>query len=241
MNMSTVTSAVVLAVTASTTVGQEEFYTTTNGPNLEFLVRLDPSTGMEVSRTPMMGAPGPQPWARAMTHDGSTLLGLGEFGSFYQRLFTVHPGDAAWSLVGNTPFHPANNVSLERHPVTGVLYATYQHQLFTLDSQSAQPTLVAAITGTSSGDSIVALAIDSTGNAYGLGGFVYSFDLATATATNIGNLWPGFPGSVLDVAFDSTGQLWGLHYQGWTGASEIYQIDLANMSATLMSSLAWPN
>jgi hypothetical protein len=139
-------------------------------------------------------------------------------------------------------------VLIERSPTTGALFSVYRPPsgvsgLYTI-SATGQSTLVAPLSGTTTGDGILAIAIDASGNAYGLGGNAYSLDLTTGVATSIGNLFAivGNTHLARDAAFDSAGRLWALYQTTYftpntTIVYEIYLIDLVTVTATLMSSL----
>jgi hypothetical protein len=133
-------------------------------------------------------------------------------------------------VVGDTGFN-WNFRSVEFDPTSGVLYATRDNELFTLDLVTGAATSVASITGATL-DQATAVAIDAAGNAYmtdiGNTG-LFSLDLGTGTMTHLGDLFvsPWFQ----DLAFDSAGTLWGVG-----GSGGIYTIDTTAVTATQMYS-----
>ncbi|MDP1793989.1 MAG: hypothetical protein Q8K63_07600 [Acidimicrobiales bacterium] len=200
------------------------------------LERLDPNTGVEIGGTYF---PSPSPL-------GVGLVGLTWSG---ERLLTVniqpiadvsteiHPADAVYTAIGLTGLNVGYQ-SIERRVQSGVVYLATYSSLYTLNPATGAVALVAPFAGFAHpSDGIYAMAIDSAGNAIGMGGelqnqvnTVYSIDLATANLNAIGMIQGIGDGWFRDIAISGTGDVWASFYDiGLNpGARGLYRLDAAN-------------
>ena len=185
-----------------------------------------------------------------MTHDGSRLEAIdrGQFINLpLDEFVRIHPADGALASVGLTGFR-WNIATLEVDPTTGTYYATHGGDLYTIDPVTGKASFKGPIQGLKPFDCICGLAIDSQGQTLGVGvvGYaLYSLDLATATATHLGDL-PFQFGSVTDAAVDSQGRM----FVSWTASGPqfplgVYLVDSTNLTVSLFAKFpnaprAWP-
>jgi len=214
-------------------LAQESLYVV-RGAGIWRLYALDPSTGAEVRSVPLSS-----PYVRGMTFDGARLVAfdLGPAHIPADHIVSFHPADGTESLLGPTGFN-WNIAGIERDPTTGVLYATYADEVYRVDATSGALTLLGYLDGLKPFDCICALAIDSQGRAFGIGfngAALYSIDLAALDATYLGDLafGGGFPGFVVDAAFDQSGQLWVVWDPSLAFGEGLYKVDISNASASL--------
>jgi hypothetical protein len=80
------------------------------------------------------------------------------------------------------------------------------------------------------------LVIDGAGNAFLAGNQFFTLDLATGISSFFGNLTIGQFGIFYDLAFDSTGRLWGSFHSD-AAHTGLYTIDMATLTATKIVSL----
>jgi hypothetical protein len=201
--------------------GQDVLYAT-SGPISPNLITVDPDTGSILTSVPITGE---EALFGGLSHDGTTLWSIDGFNDgLSDRTFKIDPATGAGMVVGMTGFN-WNFRSVEIHPPTGVLYATRDNELYTLDKVTGVATSVNIITGATL-DQATALAIDGDGNAYmtdidGTG--LFQLNLVTGQLTHIGDLAIGT--WFQDLAFDGSGQLWGVV----TGGG-VHTIDIANVT-----------
>jgi hypothetical protein len=191
------------------------------------LLSIDPTTGGVLGSLPISNE---EALFGGLTFDGSALYSIDGYNDpNSDRTFRIDPTTAAGSVVGDTGFN-WNFRSVEIHPISGVLYATTDNRLHTLDKTTGTASVVADITG-STLDQATALAIDAAGQAYmtDIGGQgLFRLDLTSGVLTKVGDVGIAPSGWFQDLAFDSAGTLWGVW---WTGG--LYTIDTATASATL--------
>jgi len=200
----------------------------TSGPVNPSLLTIDSATGAVLTSVPITGE---EALFGGLTFslDGSSLYSIDGYNdASSDRTFRIDPGSGAGAVVGNTGFN-WNFRSVEVHPTTGTFYASRDNELYTIDPVSGAATSVGPISGATL-DQATALAIDAFGNAYmtdiGNRG-LFALDLATGNLTHLGDLVT--PPAFQDLAFDSTGTLWGVGFV--TG--NLYTIDIAAVTATL--------
>ena len=197
----------------------------TSSPISPNLLTVDPATGAILTSVPITGE---EALFGGLTHDGSSLWSIDGFNDgLSDRTFKIDPVTGAGVVVGNTGFN-WNFRSVENHPQTGVLYATRDNELFTIDKNTGAATSVGTITGATL-DQATALAIDADGNAYmtdiGDTG-LFQLNLVSAQLTHLGDLNLGT--WFQDLAFDGSGQLWGV-----TPTGGVYTIDIQNLTTDL--------
>lgn len=204
----------------------------TSSPLSPSLLTVDPATGTILTSVPITGE---EALFGGLSHDGSTLWSIDGFNDgLSDRTFKIDPVTGAGMVVGMTGFN-WNFRSVEIHPQTGVLYATRDNELYTIDKVTGVATSVNILTGATL-DQATALAIDGDGNAYmtdiGGTGF-FQLNLVTGQLTHLVDLAIGT--WFQDLAFDGSGQLWGVV----TGGG-VYTIDIANLTAEFrFSSGGW--
>ena len=204
----------------------------TSSPLSPNLLTVDPATGTILTSVPITGE---EALFGGLSHDGSTLWSIDGFNDgLSDRTFKIDPVTGAGTVVGMTGFN-WNFRSVENHPQTGVLYASRDNELYTIDKDTGVATSVAPISGLTL-DQATALAIDGNGNAYmtDIGGTgLFQLDLVTGQLTHLGDL--GIGTWFQDLAFDGSGQLWGVV----TGGG-VYTIDIASVTAEFrFSSSGW--
>jgi hypothetical protein len=162
-----------------------------------------------------------------------------------------HPADASRVVWGSTGFNEWTGIlSIERSPATGIVYLAGKWTLYSIDIATGLATTIGSFTGQSfPGDTIYSLAIDSSGVAYATGApnlqsqnTLYRVDLSNANLTVIADVTvPGGHGEFKDLAFSSTGELWGCFWDiGWNPPTRgLYKIDLNNYSAVLVRQVAF--
>jgi hypothetical protein len=227
-NRATIAIAAAIALCAGTASAGETMYVTSYFATN--LLTIDPTTGNVTSNVPITGAE----VIRGVTCDGVNLYAIdGSTFPISNRTFLIDPSTGHGTVVGDIGFN-WNHRGIESHPQTGVLYAMTANKLYTLSKITGAATFVANITdGTGHLYGVTALAINLNGEAYvtdDLNQSLFRLDLATGVLTWIGDLnVSSGPGSEFqDLAFDASGQLWGIWYFG--GA---YKIDTTNATATL--------
>ncbi len=156
-------------------------------------------------------------------------------GQFYS--FDVVSG--FYTLLGNIP---GDWVGMEFDRTTGTLYAIQGADLYTIDPVAISSTLVGA-TGINPSDLPIALAIDGAGVGYTyelVNQTFYSIDLATATATAIGNI--GFDANFgQGMCYDpTTDMVYMAAFNGTTFAAEWRSVDLATGNTTLIGPIVTP-
>ena len=178
-----------------------------------------------------------------MTHDGSRLVAI-DRGQYINvpldEFVRIHPADGALDPIGLTGF-VWNISTLEIDPTTGIYQATHGGDLYMIDPGTGKASLVGPIQGLKPFDCICGLGIDPQGKALGVGvvGYaLYSIDLATATATHLGDL-PFQFGVVTDAAVDLQGRL----FVSWSASGPqfqrgIYLVDTKNLTVSLFTKIS---
>jgi len=190
------------------------------------LLTINPANGGVLTGVPISNE---EALFGGLTSDGAVLYSIDGYNDpNSDRTFRIDPTTGAGTVVGDTGLN-WNFRSVEIHPLTGVLYATTDNQLFTLDKATGQAVLVANITGATL-DQATAVAINAAGVAYmtdiGNQG-LFRLDLQTGVLTHLGDLNAAAFGWFQDLAFDSAGTLWGVFLNGG-----IYTIDVATATET---------
>jgi hypothetical protein len=217
--------AAAMAVTSGA-AAQETLYGLSN-PTSPILQRLDPATGAVLDTHAVTGQ---EALFGGLAESGGVLYSIDGYNDpNSDRLFRIDPATGAGSVVGPTGFN-WNFRCLTRNPATGVMFAQTDNQLYTMNLSTGAATLVAAITAPANLDQVTAMAINQQGQAFctDIGDTdLYSLNLATGQATWIGSV--GQSGNWFeDLAFDSTGRLWGCRVSGG-----VYTIDLVTAAQTL--------
>jgi hypothetical protein len=242
-------AAALLAPLAAAKQGQDVAYLVRwQSPSGTQLVAVDPWTGVELHSIPSPGAPWYVQIPMCLTHDGVRVLGYSNGSALpnaFRWIYGTHPATGRLNAICMSLLHPAAYVGVEIHPQTGACYVAETtnnspatRRLFTVDLQDGMWSLVGNFNV-----AIGSIAINSTGGAFGFGaGKGYSINLATAVCTLIGTV--GFPGNgtLMETAFDSQGNLWGLVWETVSGnirRQELYLIDTATMSTTYVCDLPY--
>jgi hypothetical protein len=200
--------AAVLAATCAlaATAGAQQVIFATSFPINPQLLTVDPLTGTVLNSIPISGS---QALFGGLTAEGATLYSIDGYNDgLSDRTFRVDSSTGAGTIVGDTGEN-WNFRSVEIHPLTGVLYATRDNELYTIDKITGLATSIGAITGANL-DQFTCFAINGAGVAYGfdIGGTgLYQLDLVTAAATHLGDVNSPL-GIMQDAAFDSAGTLW---------------------------------
>ncbi len=190
------------------------------------LYTVDPTTGSIQSAVSITGE---EALFGGLAWDGNDLYSIDGYNDpNSDRTFRIDENSGAGVVVGDTGFN-WNFRCVCFHPQTGVLFASTDNKLYTIDTTTGAATHVADISG-STLDQMTAFAIDATGVAYGTdigGNGLFRIDLTTGAATHLGDL--NYPGSYFrDLAFDSAGALWCCG----SGTTALYTIDIAAVSVT---------
>src|SRR5690606_13026384 len=159
----------------------------------------------------------------------TTGYALDNGGQFYS--FDVTTG--FYTLLGNIP---GDWVGMEFDQTSGILYAIQGADLYTIDPVAVTATLVGA-TGINPADLPIALAIDGNGVGYTyelVNQMFYSIDLATGTATAIGDI--GFDANFgQGMCWDpTTDTVYMAAFNNTTFAAEWRSVDLATGATTLI-------
>jgi hypothetical protein len=202
----------------------------TSSPVNPSLYTIDPTTGGVTGSVPISGE---EALFGGLTYDGTNLFSIDGYNDGNSdRTFRIDPATGAGVVVGPTGFN-WNFRCVESHPQTGVLYATRDSELYTINKTTGAATSVSVLSAPSL-DQATALAIKGNGQAFmtdiGDQG-LYELNLSTGAMTFLGNLNLNaqYGNFFQDLAFDSTGQLWGL-YSGAGGG--IYKINTTAVTAT---------
>ena len=163
--------------------------------------------------------------------DGMALYSIDGYNDgVSDRTFRIDPVTGVGAVVGDTGFN-WNFRCVDTDPISGTLFAMRDSELFTLDTTTGAATSVGSMGGASTLDQATALAIDRSGNAYvtDIGNVgLFSLDLSTGALTHLGDLTS--PTYFRDLAFDSSGTLWGVGMNG----GGLYNIDTVAVTATLI-------
>jgi hypothetical protein len=190
------------------------------------LVTVDPVTHAVLSAIDITGE---QALFGGLTFDGASLYSLdGYFDGVSNRTFRIDASNGAGVVVGNIGSDWGLSC-IENHPLTGVLYAVANNNLYTLSKTTGAATLIGSLTG-STVQQISAIAINSAGMAYGVDvvdSGLFAIDLTNASMTHLGDLNLPVWGFVQDLAFDSQDRLWCVLDSG-----PVYTIDIASVTST---------
>ncbi len=212
----------------STALAQEQLYALRN-PTSPIFAELDPATGGEISSAFVSGA---EAIFSGMDFDdnGDLFMIDGFNDGLSDRLFTIDPGTAAGSVIGDTGEN-WNFRSVAYDPVADTLYTARDNALYTTDRATGVVSLVGNISGTNL-DQLTGFAIDANGQAWGsdIGdASIFMIDLSTGDATFVGNAFPGTRNWFNDLSFNAAGELYGAREQG----GGVFTIDQATGAATL--------
>lgn len=178
--------------------------------------------------------------------DGSRLLIKGNTNWLMDRLVKCHPADGATVQLASVG-SPWYLNSLEVDPASGAVrviawdqFTNTDYFIGTMNPQTGLMTLGPKIVPVGNW---TAMAIDSTGAtviARASGQQYYHLDVATGAATLM--VSTTILNSIcLDLAFDSSDQLWGSFIDGLNGANTgLYHIDLTTFVTTQVVSLSYP-
>ncbi len=211
---------------ARTTQAQGTFYATSSHNNVRLLT-LDPTNGRVLKSVEVTNE---EALFGGLAADGDDLYSIDGYNDpNSDRTFRIDAETGEGTVVGDTGEN-WNFRSVEIHPITGVLYATRDNALYTLDKGSGRASRIAAITG-STLDQTTAVAIRGDGTAYvvDIGGTgLFRLDLQTGAATHLGDMNPGERIWFQDLAFDGLDRLWAILNGGG-----LYIIDIENVEANL--------
>jgi hypothetical protein len=220
-----------LLVLAAGAPAQQSILATSSPVNPQLLT-VDPTTGAVMGSVPITGE---EALFGGLTRDGDELYSIDGYNDpNSDRTFRIDAGTGAGAVVGDTGFN-WNFRCVEVHPQSGVLYATRDSALYTIDKGTGAATLVANITG-STLDQFTCFAIDAGGTAYGVdigGTGLFQLDLGTGALTHLGDL--SLSTFVQDAAFDSSGAMWVVLSGGG-----VYKIDVGAVTSTFeFNSSGW--
>ena len=188
------------------------------------LLTVDPLTGATLNSVPISGE---EALFGGLTRNGADLYTIDGYNDGNSdRTFKIDSASGAGAIVGDTNFN-WNFRSVDFNPVTHVLFATTDNNLYTIDTSTGAATLVVPISGPTL-DQLTCFAINSAGLAYAtdIGGTgLFKLNLINGHVQHIGDL--NTANFFQDLAFDSTDRLWGLMSGG--GA---YLIDIPTFTAT---------
>lgn len=218
----TVFVAVVLAAMGASTLSAAPFGYSVQSNGDDHLYRIDLATGEAVD----LGALGFDD-AEGLASDGVTLWAIG---GTEEELWdiTVPPG----FKIGDTGARDRIDAGMAYNPVDGRLYNLQADgggsTLYEIDAATGAATSIG--TDPAFGDG---LAINALGVAFAVdGGFadkLYTVDLATGALTEVGALGVS-PSGLFGLAFDASGQLWGINTSG-----DIYAFDITTGAATFVA------
>jgi hypothetical protein len=215
--------AAVLAAIGASTLSAAPFGYSVQSNGDDHLYLIDLATGVAVD----LGALGFGD-AEGLASDGVTLWAIG---GTVEELWdiTVPPG----FKIGDTGARSWIDAGLAYNPADGKLYNLQGESpggstLYEIDAATGAATLIGADPAFADG-----LAIDPSGVAYAVDGFssekLYTVDLATGALTEVGSLGVS-AFSLFGLAFDASGQLWGINTAG-----DIYAFNTATGSATYVA------
>lgn len=217
---------------ASTAVAQEQLYALRN-PTSPIFAELDPATGGEISSAFVTGA---QAIFSGMDFDNNgTLFTIDGFNDgLSDRLFTIDPGTAMGSVVGDTGEN-WNFRSVAYDAVSDTLYTLRDNALYTTDRSTGDVTLVGNLSAPNL-DQLTGFAIDDDGTGWATdidAASLFRVTLATASAEFIGNATsPGTRNWFNDLSFNAAGVLYAAREQG----GGVFTIDQSTGAATLVFS-----
>jgi hypothetical protein len=215
-----------LLCVAGMAMGQEQLFALAN-PTSPTLLELDPTSGAILDSHAITGAEAL--FGGLAADPAGTLYSIDGFNdSNSDRLFRIDRSTGAGSVVGETRFN-WNFRCVTWDPTTGTLYGATDNRVYTLNTSTGEATLRWNVSAPNL-DQLTALAIDAHGTAYftDIGDTdLFSLDLSSGQAAFIGSV--GQSGNWFeDLAFDSTGRLWGSRVTGG-----VYTIDLTTAAQTL--------
>jgi hypothetical protein len=185
----------------------QEVMLATSGPINPNLLTVDPATGATLNSLSISGE---QALFGGLTRSGGDLYTIDGYNdSSSDRTFKIDSTTGAGAIVGNTNFN-WNFRCVDLDPVTNVLFATTDNNLYTIDVTTGAATPVAGISGATL-DQLTCFAIDSAGVAYAtdIGNTgLFRLDLTNGQLQHLGDLNLG--NFFQDLAFDSADRLWGV-------------------------------
>ena len=215
-----------LCITFSTGARADVFYAT-SGPVNGSLLTVDPMTGAVLGSLPITNE---EALFGGLCDDGTSLFSIDGYNDANSdRTFRIDPATGNGTIVGDTTFN-WNFRTCDVLRATGVLYGATDNRLYTLDTTTGAGTLVANLSNPNL-DQLTALAIAPNGDAVvsDIGSTsVFRVNLSNGALTFVGNAALGT--WFADLAFDSSGQLWGVKNGGG-----LYQVDLGTGAATLIA------
>lgn len=224
----TATAMAVLAGLGAVASAQEVVLATSRSINPQLLT-VDPATGSILNSLAIQGE---EALFGGLAFDGTSLWSVDGYNDGNSdRTFAIDPATGNGVVVGPTGQN-WNFRSVEVHPLTGVLYASRDNELYTLSKTTGVATSVAPITGPSL-DQLTSIAIRSDGALYGVdigGTGLYSISLTTGAATLVGSL--NLTNWIQDLAFDSTGLLWAI-----TSSGDLYTVQVSTAVPTFNASV----
>ncbi|MCC7013133.1 MAG: hypothetical protein IT454_11265 [Planctomycetes bacterium] len=208
-------------VVGSSAAAQEFIYATSRSTNPQLLT-VDPATGTVLSSVAVTNE---EALFGGLAFDGTWLWSIDGYNDGNSdRTFKIDPASGAGTIVGNTGQN-WNFRCVEVHPLSGVVYASRDNQLYTLDTTTGAALAGPAITGATL-DQLTSIAIDRSGACYGVdigGTGLFRIQLATGAATHLGDL--NLPIFVQDLAFDANGALWCI-----TAAGDLYKVSVSTLN-----------
>ena len=166
------------------------------------------------------------------------------------RLVAVHRGSPPWGPDISLQIHPADGqvtwlgqtgqnwstafTSIAYDSTKAETYVVWVDEVYRMEADGSL-TFLSLLQGLLFADGITAMAIDSQGNAWGVGAVgnldkpVYSLDLNGGRAHWQGSVLTPNGDSIKDMDFSSSGRLWGLLFQ-----NGLCEIDLGSMTAQLV-------
>jgi hypothetical protein len=215
---------------------QNVVYTIQGATNAQ-LLSLDPATGNVVNSLDITNE---EALFGSLTREGTDLWTIdGWNDSLSDRTFRIDSGTGAGATIGDTGEN-WNFRGVEIHPLTGVLYAANDTNLYTLDKTTGAATLIASLTANMGFDQLTSIAIHPNGTAYAVdvvNTSLFQLDLATGVLTHLHDLNLGFGPPAHDIAFDGLGQMWVL----MIGGGGVFTVDVGTgvSNFEFASSGAW--
>lgn len=212
-----------LAVVASACAGDTLYALA--GPTSPVVYTLDPSTGSTINAVFVFGH---EALFGGLGAGNGVLYSIDGYNDANNdRLFSIDPATGSGTVVGPTGEN-WNFRCVDVHPSTGVIYATRDNALYTMNPTTGAATLVSNLTGPTL-DQLTAFAIAPNGTAFGtdIGDTgLFAINLATGAMSHVGDV--GGSGNWFnDLAFNSAGVLYGARSQG-----NVYTVDTSTALET---------